>query len=162
MRFWQCLIGLAVILAACSPRPDGGAVAAPTAELAVHAESGLPIVPLTIHRGNRKLSFRVEVARTPAEQKRGLMFRAKMGPDEGMIFPFSPPREGVAFWMENTVISLDIIFIGRDGRVLNVAANAVPYSLALIPAAGTATGVLEINGGRAAQLGIVPGDRVEW
>ena len=162
MRFRQCLIGFAVILAACSPHPDWGAVAAPTAELAVHAESGLPIVPLTIHRGNRKLSFRVEVARTSAEQERGLMFRAKMGPDEGMIFPFGAPRDRVAFWMKNTVIPLDIIFIGRDGRVLNVAANAVPYSLAPIPAAGTATGVLEINGGRAAQLGIVPGDRVEW
>ena len=84
-----------------------------------------------------------------------------MGADEGMIFPMDPPRDA-KFWMRNTVIPLDIIFIGTDRRILNIAANAVPYSLQPIPAAGTVSAVLELNGGRAAQLGIVAGDRVEW
>lgn len=162
MQFRRCLIGLAVVLAACSSRPDEGAQAAPAVELAVHPESGLAVIPLTVRRGNRVLNFRVEAARSSAEQEHGLMFRAQMGANEGMIFPFDPPRASVAFWMKNTVIPLDIVFIGRDGRILNIAANATPYSLVPIPSAGATAGVLEINGGRAAQLGIVPGDKVEW
>lgn len=162
MQFRRCLIGLVVVLAACSSRPDAGAKAAPTAQPAIHPESGLAIVPLTVYRGNRALKFRVEVAGTTAEQARGLMFRQKLGDDEGMIFPSDPPRDGVAFWMKNTVIPLDIIFIGADHKVLNIAANAVPYSLAPLPAAGPVSGVLELIGGRAAQLGIVAGDKVDW
>lgn len=165
MKFRRCLIGLAVVLAGCSSRSDAGPQAASGAtstELAVHPVSGLPVIPLRIHRGDRALRFRVEAARTSAEQAQGLMFRKQMGPNEGMIFPFNPPRDGVAFWMKNTVIPLDIIFIGGDGRILNIAASATPYSLAPIPAAGATAGVLEIMGGRAAQLGIVPGDKVEW
>ena len=84
-----------------------------------------------------------------------------MGKDEGMLFPMEPPREA-SFWMKNTVISLDIIFIGTDGRILNIAENAVPYSEEPRRAAGLAAAVLELNGGRAAELGIVPGDKVEW
>lgn len=162
MRFRRCLIGLAVVLAACSSRPDAGAQAAPSAARAVHPESGLAVIPLTVHRGSHALRFRVEAARSSAEQERGLMFRTQMGENEGMIFPFIPPRSGVAFWMKNTVLPLDIVFIGRDRRILNIAANATPYSLAPIPSAGVTAGVLELNGGRAAQLGIVPGDKVEW
>ena len=162
MQLRRCLIGLAIVLAACSSRPNGAAPSAMASELAVHPESGLQVVPLTVQHGGRGLKFSVEVAKSSAEQAKGLMFRAKMGPNEGMIFPFQPAREGVAFWMKNTVIPLDIIFIGPDGKILNVAANAVPYSLAPIPAAGVTAGVLEINGGRAAELGIVAGDKVEW
>jgi uncharacterized membrane protein (UPF0127 family) len=165
MRFRRSLIGLAIVLAACSSRPGAEAqtpLSAGSTELAVHPESGLEIIPLTVQRGNRALRFKVEIARTGAEQARGLMFRAAMGANEGMLFPSDPPREGVAFWMKNTVIPLDIIFIGPDRRVLNIAAKAVPYSLVPIPAAGPVAGVLELNGGRAAELGIVPGDRVDW
>jgi len=162
MHSRRCLIGLAIVLAACSSRQGAEARAGPPFELAVHPESGLAVVPLTVQRGTRILRFRVEVAGSNAEQAKGLMFRQKMGADEGMIFPSDPPREGVAFWMKNTVIPLDIIFIGADHRVLNIAANAVPYSLTPLPAAGPVSGVLEINGGRAAELGIVPGDRIDW
>lgn len=163
MTFRRSLIGLAIVLAACSSRPGAEAQtpAAGVMELAVHPESGLQVIPLTVQRGNRKLTFRVEIARTGAEQAKGLMFRTAMGPDEGMIFPSDPPRAGVAFWMKNTVIPLDIIFIGTDHRILNIA-SAVPYSLDPLPASGAVSGVLELNGGRAAQLGIVPGDKVEW
>ena len=89
------------------------------------------------------------------------MFRTRMGADEGMLFPFDPPRQA-SFWMKNTVIPLDIIFIGPDRLVSNIAANATPYSLDPLPSAGTAAAVLEINGGRAAELGIVPGAKVAW
>ena len=95
------------------------------------------------------------------EQAKGLMFRTKLGPDEGMIFPMSPPR-GASFWMKNTVISLDLIFIAPDGRISNIAANAVPYNLAPLTSIGPVKGVLEIPGGRAAELGIAPGDKVAW
>ena len=78
-----------------------------------------------------------------------------------MIFPMDPPRSA-AFWMKNTVIPLDIVFVGTDGRILNIAANAVPYSEEPLPSDGAVKAVLELNGGRAAQLGIVAGDKVEW
>lgn len=159
------LIAASVLLvfAACS---QGGqdATAKPAQKLAapaVHPESGLPIIPLTVTSGNGAHAFRVEVARTPQEQEKGLMFRTGMGADEGMIFVNNPPRM-TAFWMRNTVIPLDIIFIGTDRRVLNIAANAVPYDETPLPSAGLTSGVLELNGGRAAQLGIKPGDVVRW
>jgi uncharacterized membrane protein (UPF0127 family) len=164
MALRRSLIGLVIVLAACSSRPGAEAQTpgpGASATLKVHPQSGLSVIPLTIHRGNRKLPFQVEVAGTGAEQAKGLMFRTAMGADEGMLFPSDPPRAGVAFWMKNTVIPLDIIFIGADRRVLNIA-KAVPYSLDPLPAAGPVSGVLELNGGRAAQLGIVPGDKVEW
>jgi uncharacterized membrane protein (UPF0127 family) len=78
-----------------------------------------------------------------------------------MIFPMEPPRLA-SFWMKNTVIPLDIVFIGVDRRILNVAANTVPYSEAPIPSAGKVSAVLELNAGRAAALGIGAGDSVDW
>jgi len=101
------------------------------------------------------------MARTMEQQQKGLMFRTAMGPDEGMLFP-SDTAEQRSFWMKNTVISLDIVFIGPDHLISNIAANAVPYSLDPINSAGGAIAVLELNGGRAAQLGITPGARVTW
>jgi uncharacterized membrane protein (UPF0127 family) len=149
---------LALALAACSPNSGDAAASTPAA---VHAESGLRVVPLTIQRGDKQLSFRVEVAASPQEQAQGLMFRTKMGADEGMIFPMNPPRQA-SFWMRNTVIPLDLIFIGTDGRINNIAANAVPYDETPLLSVGLAKGVLELNGGRAAELGIVAGDQVKW
>ncbi|MFC0204218.1 DUF192 domain-containing protein [Novosphingobium soli] len=148
--------------AACS---QGGAdaTAKPSAasQRAVHPESGLPVVPLTVQSAKGAHRFRVEVAATTEQQAKGLMFRTQMGADEGMIFPNDPPRRA-AFWMRNTVIPLDIIFIGPDRRILNIAANAVPYDETPLPSAGLAAGVLELNGGRAAELGIKAGDKVSW
>jgi uncharacterized membrane protein (UPF0127 family) len=161
MRLTQGMIAIALALAACSPRAaDGAAKPAATAP-AIHPVSGLPVVPLIVTHGARRHAFRVEVARTMPEQAKGLMFRTSMGADEGMIFPMSPPRPA-SFWMRNTVIPLDIIFVGVDRRILNIAANAVPYSEAPLPSAGMVSGVLELKGGRAAELGIGPGDRVDW
>ncbi len=159
MRFWPVA---ALLLAACSPGAgDGATAAAPPAAPATHPESGLPIVPRAVSHDGKAHDFRVEVARTAEEQARGLMFRRAMGADEGMLFPFDPPRQA-SFWMKNTVIPLDIVFIGPDRRVLNISANAEPYSLDPRPSAGVVSAVLELNGGRAAQLGIAPGARVKW
>ncbi len=148
-----------LIAAGCSQ--GGQEAVAKAGSAAIHPESGLPVVPLTVHSSGKTYKFRVEVARTPAEQAKGLMFRTEMGADEGMIFPADPPRRP-SFWMKNTVIPLDIIFVGTDHRILNIAANAVPYDETPRPAAGLASAVLELNGGRAAELGIKPGDKVEW
>lgn len=156
---------LVLLIAACSPHAATGGAAAPTvsgaAAAAAHPVSGLAVIPLSVTSAGKVHRFRVELARSDAEQEKGLMFRTAMGADEGMIFPMSPPRRA-AFWMRNTVIPLDIIFIGSDHRILNIAANAVPYDERPLPSAGAAAGVLELNGGRAAALGIGPGDRVEW
>jgi uncharacterized membrane protein (UPF0127 family) len=161
MRLNQGLIAMALALAACSSRPADGAARSPDAAVHVHPESGLPVIPLTVTHGKQSHVFRVEVARSMPDQAKGLMFRTSMGADEGMIFPMDPPRQS-SFWMKNTVIPLDIIFIGTDHRILNIAANAVPYSETPLPSAGKVSGVLELNGGRAAALGIGPGDSVEW
>ena len=162
MRSKQALIGFALALAACSTKPtDSAARPAASEAPSVHPESGLPIVPLSVSHGTVRHAFRVEVARSSMEQAKGLMFRTQMGADEGMIFPMQPPRLA-SFWMRNTVIPLDIVFVGVDHRILNIAANAVPYSETPIPSAGKVSAVLELNGGRAAALGIVAGDKVEW
>lgn len=160
------LLGLTLLsLAACSPQNQRGAASSAALAPAEHPESGLSIIPLTVTSpgttGPIVHRFRVEHAATSDDQAHGLMFRAKLGADEGMLFPMNPPRN-VAFWMKNTVIPLDIIFIGADRRVLNVAARTVPYSEAQLPSAGVAAAVLELNGGRAAELGISAGDRVDW
>ncbi len=152
---------IAVALVACSPGAGDAAPQSSQAAPAVHPVSGLRVIPLKVTSGSKVHNFRVELARTPQEQAKGLMFRTTMGPDEGMIFPFDPPR-GASFWMRNTVISLDLIFVAPDGRISNIAANAVPYDETPLYSAGEAKAVLELNGGRAAELGIKPGDRVEW
>jgi uncharacterized membrane protein (UPF0127 family) len=159
-RIEKSAIVLGLLLAACAAKPAEGA-GAPVATEAVHPVSGLQVVDLSITSGKAVHRFRVEVAASSEQQMKGLMFRTEMGADEGMIFPMDPPR-GAAFWMKNTVIPLDIIFVGPDGRITNIAANAVPYSLDGLESTGLVKGVLELNGGRAAQLGIVAGDRVEW
>ncbi len=156
------LMGLAAVLTACSSQArSGDAAPAATAGPSVHPFSGLPVIDLVITHEHRRHRFRVEVARSQAEQEKGLMFRTTMAPDEGMIFPM-PGGQPASFWMKNTVIPLDIIFIGSDGRISNIAANAVPYDETPLPSKGAVSGVLELNGGRAAQLGIGPGDMVKW
>lgn len=162
---------LAAAVMACSPLAAGagsqagmqeaGTEAASIAPaVAVHPVSGLRIIPVTVKTAKHTYTFRAELALTSEQQARGLMFRTQMGPDEGMLFPRNPP--GVAsFWMRNTLIPLDIIYVGTDGRILNIA-RAIPHDETPIPSAGIAAGVLELNGGRAAQLGIRPGDLVSW
>lgn len=163
MRLIPTVLAIALALGACSSgvfEGGSGEASAKSAQPAVHPTSGLPVIDLTVASKGTRHTFRVEVATTDAEQARGLMFRTQMGADEGMLFPEETPRRP-SFWMKNTVIPLDIIYIGTNSRVLNIV-NALPYDLTPLPAEGMAIGVLELNGGRAAELGIKPGDKVHW
>ena len=156
-RILTAIAGAALLITAgCSASPaqqDG-----PT-DHAVADNSGLATARLTITEGNVVHRFTVELARTEAEQARGLMFRTELAPDRGMLFPYSPPQP-VAFWMKDTLIPLDMIFIRADGRILRIAENTEPHSLAIISSGGPARGVLEVIAGTAQKYGIVPGDRV--
>lgn len=102
------------------------------------------------------VSFQVELARTPSEQSVGLMFRPSLAEDAGMLFIYPNPAR-VSFWMKNTMIPLDMIFIDDAGVVVNIAAETEPYSLAPRGSEGAVRAVLEINGGLSAKLGIEPG-----
>ena len=166
---------LAGALMACSPMAAAGSAGGAGAGVqlagsqgtgagespSVHSVSGLPVIPLTVTTAKGRHSFRVELARTAQQQARGLMFRTQMGANEGMLFLRTPP-DHASFWMRNTVIPLDIIYVGTDRRILNIAANAVPYDETPLASAGIAAAVLELNGGRAAELGLAPGDTVDW
>ena len=103
--------------------------------------------------------FKVEVAKQESERNRGLMFRQSLDDDAGMLFDYDPPEE-ISFWMKNTYISLDIIFIDAGGKILNIAASTTPLSLQHLPSDGEARGVLELKGGTTARLGIKAGDLV--
>ncbi len=124
--------------------------------------AGLDQIPLTItSAGGQTHRFTVEVARTKEEQARGLMERQSLAPDRGMLFPYQTPQP-VAFWMKNTLIPLDMIFIAPGGRILRIEANTVPLSLEPVGSGEAVEAVLELAGGRSAELGIAAGDRVEW
>lgn len=125
------------------------------------SENGLRLVPLTITSGTTQHRLTVEVAQSAEEQAQGLMFRTQLSPNSGMIFPFATNRMA-SFWMKNTVIPLDIIFIRQDGSIESIATNTIPYSLDAVKSGEPVAAVLEIAGGRAAELGIVPGDSVSW
>ena len=114
---------------------------------------------LEIMTANGKHSFSVELARTREEQDKGLMFRRELPDGQGMLFDFTTDQK-VAFWMENTYISLDIIFINGDGRIRRIAENAEPLSKATISSDGPVRAVLEVIAGTARKLGIKEGDRV--
>jgi uncharacterized membrane protein (UPF0127 family) len=154
------LLAAALLLALAGCRAEPAANAAQPA-VPRTAPSGLDLVRLTIAGGGRSHAFTVEMARTAAQQERGLMFRTTLGADAGMMFPFDPPRPA-SFWMRNTLIPLDMVFIRPDGTIARIAANTVPRSETPVAVDETLTGVLEIRGGRAAELGIHAGDRVTW
>jgi uncharacterized membrane protein (UPF0127 family) len=103
--------------------------------------------------------FSVEYAATPEEKETGLMYRKELADGRGMLFDFTPEQQ-VSMWMKNTFISLDMIFIRADGRILRIAENTEPQSTRIIPSGGLAKGVLEVIAGTAKKYGIAPGDRV--
>ena len=123
--------------------------------------AGLEQVPLTITSGSKSHRFTVEVARSLEQQQTGMMNRNSLAPDRGMIFPYDPPQP-VAFWMKNTLIPLDMVFISPGGKILRIEDSAVPLSLDQVPSGGPIEAVLELAGGRSAELGIKPGDQVDW
>lgn len=143
-------LALLAASAACQTSAVGSAATAQTA-----------IVPLEIRTSAGPLKFKVEVARTADEQTRGLMFRASLPEFGGMIFPLVPPRVA-SFWMKDTIIPLDIIFIRSDGTIARIAANTIPYDLTPVTSGEPVVAVLEIAGGRAEALGIAENDKVIW
>jgi uncharacterized membrane protein (UPF0127 family) len=153
------MIAIAATVAACTPQAAPSEASA-NQEQGGQAQSGLEQVPLTITSANGVHRFTVDVARTSEQQRVGLMFVKSLAPDRGMIFPYDPPQP-VAFWMKNTLIPLDMVFIRSDGTIARIS-TAKPLDETPMPAGEPVAAVLEIAGGRAAQLGIRPGDRVEW
>jgi len=131
--------------AGAQPRPGGEAF--PVSRLEVRTRDG------------RTLPFRVELALTPAQQAQGLMFRTSMADDAGMLF-LNPVEREVSFWMMNTLIPLDMVFIDRTGTIVRIHENAVPHDTTPIPSGQPVLGILEVNGGLARRLGIDVGDRV--
>ena len=123
------------------------------------APEALRVEPLEVVTASGAHRFDVEIAETPATMERGLMYRTSLAPDRGMLFDFKTPQF-VAFWMEHTLIPLDMLFIGVDGHIVSIHSNAVPLDRTNIPSGGDVLGVLEIAGGRAAQIGAAPGDTV--
>jgi uncharacterized membrane protein (UPF0127 family) len=103
-------------------------------------------------------SFKVELAVTPEQTARGLMYRQSLPEGTGMLFDFQREQE-LSFWMKNTYIPLDMIFIRGDGRILSIAENTVPHSEAMVPSRGPARAVLEVIAGTSKKLGLAPGDR---
>jgi uncharacterized membrane protein (UPF0127 family) len=109
----------------------------------------------------RTVRVPVEVVRSEEDRARGLMFRRSLPAQQGMLFVFDQ-QEIQSFWMKNTYIPLDMIFIQGSGRILRIAENAKPLSTDLIPSEGPVLAVLEVIGGTAHRLGIAPGDRVAY
>lgn len=110
--------------------------------------------------------FTVEVAATEQQQQQGLMYRPPLAANAGMLFaPYPPdggPPRAASFWMRNTPSPLDILFIRPDRTIATIAENTVPFSEAPVPSGEPVSAVLELGGGRAAELGIAAGDKVTW
>ncbi|MEO8723187.1 MAG: DUF192 domain-containing protein [Sphingobium sp.] len=112
-------------------------------------------------RGKAPIHLTAEIATSKAQQEAGLMFRKNIGDTDGMVFPMLPPRT-VSFWMKDTLIPLDLIFVGTDGSIAMIAPQAKPRSLVPMSTGTPVSGVLELAGGRAAQLGLREGDHIAW
>jgi uncharacterized protein len=115
---------------------------------------------LVLHTATGTYTFNVEIADTEAERAKGLMFRSSLAADAGMLFDYHQEQE-TAFWMQNTLIPLDMIFIGADGIVKNIHVNAKPLDTTSIPSGVPVRFVLEIPGGRSKEIGLAVGDRME-
>jgi uncharacterized membrane protein (UPF0127 family) len=147
------LFALGLLAACSSPKP-----AADNSAQAQTVVTALPVVITTAKGAHR---FDVEVAATPQEQEKGLMFRKALPENGGMLFPMDPPRTA-SFWMKDTLIPLDMVFIHTDGTIAFLKSNAQPYSRIPVSAGVPVAAVLELRGGRAAELGIAEGDVVHW
>ncbi len=144
----------AVALAAAPACKSGGQKAGASSAAASPAT-------VAIDTGARKVVFRVEVAVTPEEHARGLMYRSRMATDAGMIFVFDEPSVQ-RFWMKNTLIPLDMVFIGKDHKVVGIVEDAAPETETERMVGAPSQYVLEIGGGLSAQLGIRAGEMVDF
>ena len=142
------MVPFRVLAAAAALMLSSAAVAAPATER------------LTIETASGRHGFDVEVMHKGPELQKGLMFRKSMAADHGMLFDFGKSQD-VSMWMKNTYLPLDMVFIDRSGKVVNVAHDTVPMSEAIIPSQGAVLGVLEINAGVAKSIGLKAGDAVK-
>lgn len=115
---------------------------------------------LVAHTATGDYAFSVEVVDTPATRAKGLMFRQSLAKDAGMLFDFQQEQQ-TAFWMQNTFIPLDMVFIAADGVVKTIHVNAKPHDTTSIPSGVPVRFVLEIPGGRSVEIGLKPGDRID-
>lgn len=163
--FRTALLGAPIALAVLGCRAESQLPANPpaTSETSqeAEAEDAVETIAVTVRSATGDHVFDVETAITPEEQRRGLMFRESLPENGGMIFPFEFPRLA-SFWMRNTMIPLDMIFIRADGVITNIARETEPYTLDSYYSTEPVIAVLEIDGGRSAELGIDAGDRVSW
>lgn len=116
---------------------------------------------LTIETATGAVTFAIEIADEPNERSRGLMFRDSLDENAGMLFIYPQPRIA-SFWMKNTRIPLDMIFIEEGGEIISIAPETVPFSLSPVRSPVPVTLILEIDGGDAARLGIAVGDKTHW
>jgi uncharacterized membrane protein (UPF0127 family) len=128
--------------------PLPGGIAAETATLVLNTDTG-------------PHSFNIEIAKTSSEKILGLMYRRSLPADAGMLFLYNRPQQ-VTFWMRNTYIPLDMVFIGADGRVQRIESHTEPFSLAAISSDGEVEAVLELNAGTADAIGLKVGDKVDY
>jgi uncharacterized membrane protein (UPF0127 family) len=126
----------------------------------VRPAAGFEASLLTLRTADgRRFRFAVELALTPEERAQGLMFRESLAEDAGMLFVYESERQ-VTMWMKNTLIPLDMLFLGRDGTVLSLAERTTPLSEAVIASGVPVKAILELQGGTVARLGLKPGDQV--
>lgn len=118
-----------------------------------------PKSKLTIVTAKGSHKFDIELAVSKAQQSQGLMYRPNMAADAGMLFDYKRPQK-ITMWMKNTRIPLDMLFIGTDGRIVNIVERTIPHSVSTVSSKGKVQAVLEVNSGTASRLGIKPGDRV--
>ncbi|WP_140985095.1 DUF192 domain-containing protein [Asticcacaulis tiandongensis] len=149
--FVKALI-LALALAGALPVSACAQTSAPVAKVALE--------PVRVVTADGVRDFKVEIADDEYERAKGLMYRESMPADHGMLFLF-PDMAERSFWMHNTPLPLDIIYISSSAQVVSIQRNAIPYDRTPLPSFGAAVAVLEINGGLSDQLGIKPGDRIE-
>lgn len=121
----------------------------------------LPTATLSVESGGRSHPFTVWIAATEPRRNQGLMYVKSLPASRGMLFLFDAPQVA-SFWMRNTLIPLDLLFIAPNGRIIRIAENAVPLSEATIESMGVVTGVLEVAGGTSQRLGLRAGDRVRY
>jgi hypothetical protein len=167
---WVPALGLAAALAGCAGEPPPAPSSAPPPAASAPAarptlarstpEPGVVLEPLSIVTPTATYDFQVEIADEESERQRGLMFRRTMARDRGMLFLFQGPPQEQAFWMKNTPLPLDILYIQPSGVIYSIARNTTPFSETPVPSGGPVTAVLELNGGLAAELGVQTGDRV--
>ena len=121
----------------------------------------LETASLTIKSQSSEYRFEVEIADDATERAKGLMFREALAPNAGMLFIY-PTEQDVSFWMKNTLIPLDMLFIAGDGHIMRIEKHATPLSEIAIPSGAPVKAVLEVNGGLTDQLGLRQGDLITY